>query len=228
MRKKIPSNFLFLLDSFSLHVYIKCRVLESRLMDAIVKYFRKHKGYARMKDMKAIGIQTREIQKLVESGHIVKVKPGLYRLAVIQPRETSGMVEVCLAMPKAVICLTSALAFHELTTFVPTAISFAIPRSHKPVKLFRPSNEPYYFSEKQYKAGIEHKETKAGVIQIYGPEKTVCDIFRYRNKLGEDIALEGLKEYLRRRNRDLNKLMKIAEVCRVKGIVSQYIKAIVG
>jgi len=181
-----------------------------------------------MKDMKASGFQTRDIQKLVEKGRLVKVKPGLYRLADIQPGEATGLIEICLAMPKAVICLTSALAFHELTTFIPTAISFAIPRSDKPVKLFHPPNEPYYFSEDQYKVGIEHHETKSGHIRVYGPEKTVCDLFRFRNKLGEDIALEGLKEYLRRRNRDLNKLVKFAEVCRVKGIASQYVRAIVG
>ena len=79
-----------------------------------------------MKDMKASGIHTRQIQTLVKDGRIVKMKPGLYRLADIQPGETSGFVEVCLAMPKAIICLSSALAFHELTTFVPTAIAFAI------------------------------------------------------------------------------------------------------
>lgn len=197
-------------------------------MDAIVKYFQEHRGYARMKDIKASGFQTRDIQKLVEKGRLIKVKAGLYRLAEIRPGEASGLVEICLAMPKAVICLASALAFHELTTFVPTAIAFAIPRSDKPVKLSHPPNEPYYFSENQYKAGIEHHETKAGHIRIYGPEKTVCDLFRFRNKLGEDLALEGLKEYLRRRNRDLNKLVKFAEVCRVRGFVSQYVRAIVG
>jgi|SRR6267378_394364 len=197
-------------------------------MDAILKYLREHKGYARMKDLKAIGFQTRDMRKLVAKGHLVKVKPGLYRLADIRPQESSGLVEVCLAMPKAVICLTSALAFHELTSFVPTAISFAIPSSDKPMKLTQPPNEPYYFSENQYKAGIEHHETKVGRIRIYGSEKTVCDIFRFRNKLGEDIALEGLKVYLGRRNRDLNKLMKFAETCRVKGILSQYVRAIVG
>ena len=181
-----------------------------------------------MKEMKASGIHTREIQKLVKDGRIVKVKAGLYRLADLQPGESHGLVEICLAMPKAVICLSSALAFHELTTFVPTVISFAIPRSDKPVKLSYPPNEPYFFSENQYKAGIEHHETKAGHIRIYDAEKTVCDLFRYRNKLGEDLPLEGLKDYLNRRNRDLNKLMKFAEVCRVKGIVSQYVKAIVG
>lgn len=197
-------------------------------MDAIIKYLRERRGYARMKDMKASGFQTRDIRKLVENGRIVKVKPGLYRLTNTQPGEEDGMVEICLAMPKAVICLTSALAFHELTTFVPTAVSFAIPASAKPAKLSRPPNEVYYFSEDQYKAGIGHYETRTGDIRIYGPEKTVCDLFRFRNKLGEDLALEGLKEYLRRRNRDLHKLMKFAEVCRVKKTISQYVKAIIG
>lgn len=197
-------------------------------MDAILKYLRERRGYARMKDMKASGFQTRNIQKLVEKGHLVKVKPGLYRLADIRVGESSGLVEVCLAMPKAVICLASALAYHELTTFVPTTISFAIPRSDKPIKLSLSPNEPYYFSEDQYKTGIGHHETKAGHIRIYEPEKTVCDLFRFRNKLGEDLAIEGLKEYLKRPNRDLNKLMKFADVCRVKGIISQYVKALVG
>jgi len=197
-------------------------------MDAIIKLFIKNKGYARMKDMKASGFQTRDIRNLLKADRIVKVKSGIYRLADTQLGESSGLVEVCLAMPKAVICLSSALAFHELTTFVPTAITYAIPRSDKPVKLAHPSTEPYFFSEAQYKTGVERRETKFGGIRLYGMEKTICDCFRFRNKLGEDIALEGLKEYLRRRGRDLNKLMKFAEVCRVEGIVSQYVKAIVG
>ena len=197
-------------------------------MDAIIKYLRDHKGYARMKDMKASGFQTREIRKLVDKGHLVKVKAGLYRLSDIRQGEATGLVEICLAMPKAVICLTSALAFHGLTTFVPTAISFAIPMSDKPIDLSYPPNEPYFFSPNQYKAGTEVHDTSAGRIRVYGSEKTVCDLFRFRNKLGEDIALEGLKAYLKRRDRDLNRLMKFAEVCRVKRIVSQYVKAIVG
>lgn len=181
-----------------------------------------------MKDLKANGFQTRDIQRMVVSERIVKVKPGLYRLAGIQSTETSGMVEICLAMPKAVICLTSALAFHKLTTFMPTTITYAIPRSQKPIQLVYPPAEWFYFSETQYTSGIEHHESKAGFMRIYGPEKTVCDLFRFRNTLGEDIALEGLKEYLRRRDRDLGKLEKFAELCRVRSIISQYVRAIVG
>lgn len=197
-------------------------------MDAIIKYFRQNKGYALMKAMKARGFQTRDIQKLVQAKKIVKVKPGVYRLADLQIGESNGLVEVCLAIPKAVIGLSSALAFHELTTFVPTAIMYAIPRADKPIKLSYPPTESYYFSKAQYKAGIEHHETKAGQIRLYGIEKTICDCFRFRSKLGEDIVTEGLKTYLRRRDRDLNRLMKYAEICRVKGIISQYVKAIVG
>ena len=197
-------------------------------MNQVIKYLKTHKGYARMKEMKASGIHTREIQKVVDNGSIVKVKPGLYRLTGLQPSESYGLVEVCLAMPKAVICLSSALAFYELTTFVPTAITYAIPRSDKPIRLSHPPTESFYFSEAQYKAGVEHHETKAGHIRLYGVEKTICDSFRFRNKLGEDIVMEGLKTYLRQRNRDLNKLMKFAEICRVKGIISQYVKVIMG
>jgi len=197
-------------------------------MNPVIKYLKDHKGYARMKDMKASAIHTREILKLVDEGQIVKVKPGLYRLADLQPNEASGLIEVCLAMPKAVICLASALAFHELTTFMPPSVNFAIPRSDKPIKLRYPPNNPFYFSEEQYRVGIERHDAKTGHIRIYGPEKTICDSFRFRNRLGEDLALEGLKEYLRRRNRDLNKLMKFAEVCRVRGILHQYVKALVG
>jgi predicted transcriptional regulator of viral defense system len=197
-------------------------------MNQILKYLKAHKGYARMKEMKARGIHTREILKAVDGGDIVKVKAGLYRLSQLELGESSGLVEVCLAIPKAVISLSSALAFHELTTFVPTAITYAIPRANKPIKLSSPPTESFYFSEAQYKAGIEHRETKAGHIRLYGIEKTICDSFRFRNKLGEDIVMEGLKTYLRQRNRDLNKLMKFAEICRVKGIISQYVKVIMG
>jgi predicted transcriptional regulator of viral defense system len=197
-------------------------------MNQVLKYLKAHKGYARMKEMKASGIHTREIQKVVDTGSIVKVKPGLYRLTELQQGESNGLVEVCLAMPKAVICLSSALAFHELTTFVPTTITYAIPRADKPIKLSYPPTESYYFSQTQYKSGIEHRVTKAGDIRVYGIEKTICDCFRFRNRLGEDIAMEGLKTYFRRRDWNLNKLMKFAEICRVKEIITQYAKAIVG
>jgi predicted transcriptional regulator of viral defense system len=195
-------------------------------MESLIEYLKKHGGYARMKGMKASGYQTRLVRRLLEEGQLVKVKNGLYRLASLQPSETTGLVEVCLAMPKAIICLGSALAFHELTTFIPASVSYAIPQSGKPAKLDHPPGDAYFFSLNQYRAGMEHRETPSGPIRIYGREKTVCDMFRYRNKFGEDLALEGLKEYLKRRDRNLSTLAKFAEICRVKGIVSSYVRAL--
>jgi predicted transcriptional regulator of viral defense system len=207
---------------------ILCAEQTIQTMNTIITYLRKNKGYARMKEMKESGFQTREIHTLVKAGSIVKVRPGMYRLANIQLGESHGIVEVCLAMQKAVICLSSALAYHGLTTFMPTSISYAIPRSDKPINLAHPPTEVYYFSQSQYVIGIEVHETKAGRIRIYGAEKTICDCFRFRHTLGEDIALEGLKTYLRRRNRNLDTLMKLARTCRVESILSHYVKAIVG
>ena len=159
-------------------------------MNPVIKYLKDHKGYARMKDMKASGIHTRAILKLIDEGEIVKVKPGLYRLADLQPDETSGLIEVCLAMPKAVICLASALAFHELTTFMPPSVNFAIPRSDKPIKLRYPPNNPFYFSEEQYGAGIEQHDAKTGHIRIYGPEKQFAVPFDFETGLAKILPLK--------------------------------------
>lgn len=194
----------------------------------IVKYFKSNGGYARMNELKAAGIHTRAIKDLYDSGTITKVKPGLYRLASVPRSSESGMVEICLAMPKAVVCLESALSFHGLTTFIPTKISVAIPRDSKPNRIESTPAELFYFSPGQYKAGIEQHKTRTGTIRIYGPEKTICDMFRYRNKIGVDLATEGLREYRRNPKRDVKALMKFAEICRVKQIVSQYTRAILG
>ncbi len=156
-----------------------------------------------------------------------KFKPGLYRLSNLELGELNGRVEVCLADQKAVKCLTSALAFHEFTIFVPPAITYAIPRLNKPGKLPFPPTKSYYFSQTQHNSGIEPRKTKAGDVRMYGAEKTVCDCLRLRNRIGEDIAIEGPKSYFRRKGWNIDTLVKFAEICRFKGIISQYVKAIV-
>jgi len=181
-----------------------------------------------MSQLKAAGIHTRTIKRLYESGIISKVKPGLYRLTNVPPRSESGMAEVCIAMPKAVVCLTSALSFYGLTTFLPTKVTVAIPRDSKPNKVKSKSVEVFYFSPAQYNAGIEQLNTPGGLIRIYSREKSICDAFRYRSKIGTDIAIESLREYLRDPKRSVDTLMKFAEICRVKLLVSQYTSAILG
>jgi predicted transcriptional regulator of viral defense system len=210
-------------------------------MEKIITYFRRHGGYALMKELKAVPFQTRDIARLLREGTIIKVKPGLYRLTniggkiVLHPpkMKRSGstisqeIIDLCKALPDGVICLASALAFYDLTTFNPSEIYVAIPNSAKAPKIDFPPLRVFYFRERFYKPGIERIEVPNCTIKIYNKEKTICDMFRYRNKYGEDLALEGLKNYLSRKDADINKLRKYADICQVKTVMMPYLKALV-
>jgi predicted transcriptional regulator of viral defense system len=209
-------------------------------MEKIINYFKKHGGYALMKELKAASFQTRDIAHLLKGGTIIKVKPGLYRLAnlgnMVMPLpkiKSSGstvsqeMIDVCRAVPHGVICLASALAFYDLTTFNPSEIYVAIPNAAKVPRIDFPPLRVFYFRERLYKPGIERIEVPNCTIKIYNKEKTICDMFRYRNKYGEDLALEGLKNYLSRKEANINKLRKYAEICQVKTVMIPYLKALV-
>ena len=182
-----------------------------------------------MKDLKASSIHTRDIAHLLQENIIEKVKPGLYRLSNL-PQEDNisiSFIDVCRAIPKGVICLLSALEFHDLTTFNPSEIYIAIPNSIKGVKIEYPPVRVYYFRDRFYDCGIETVVTSIGEVRIYNQEKTICDMFRYRHKLGEDVALEGLKNYLKRNHADIQKLTEYAERCQVKKVLLPYIKALI-
>lgn len=179
-----------------------------------------------MKELRKQGFQTREIKKLVEEGKIEKIKPGLYKASDLDI-EHAGFIEVCKSVPKGIICLISALAYYELSIINPGQIYVAIPHADKKVNIHFPPVSFFYFRDKYYHMGIEKVRTKNGSFKIYNAEKTICDMFRYRNKLGEDIALESLRNYLKKRDADINKLWDYAIKCRVKTIVHPYIKAMV-
>ena len=191
----------------------------------ITHYIKKKGGYARMSELRSAGFQTRDIAKLCEQGSLEKVKAGLYKLS--SSDVTSGYVDVSKAIPEAVIAVASALSFHELTTFNPSKVHIAIPHDAKPKEINFPPVEVYYFRKAQYEPGIEHVEIQGHSVKVYNREKTVCDIFRYRNKLGEDMALEGLQNYLNRLDSNLNELSKYMKICRVRTVMEPYVKAMV-
>ena len=197
-------------------------------MNKILNFFNKNQGYARMKELKEQHFQVRDIAALVEEGRIERLKPGLYRLSDFSDGEINrSFIDVCKAMPKGVICLASALSYYELTTFNPSEVYIAIPNKAKYIHMEYPPVRTYYFNDRFYKAGIETIMKPQGAVRIYGMEKTVCDIFRYRKKLGEDMALEALRNYLQRKNADIPKLEQYAEICAVKTVITPYLKALV-
>lgn len=199
-------------------------------MKSFLKYFRENGGYARMRDLKAASFHTRTISQFLKEGAIEKVKPGLYRLTepIHKKYENISFIDVCNAIPNGIICLASALTHYELSTFNPSEVFVAIPLSEKPHKIFFPPTRFFFFPERFYPIGIQKIKTSMGEVRIYSKEKTICDMFRYRNKLGEDLAIEGLKTYLRSKNANLRLLQEYAVKCQVKTVMIPYLRALVG
>ncbi len=180
-----------------------------------------------MKELREEGIHPRNVAKAVSDGSLEKIKRGLYKIKSHSWDEHSDFADVCHASRKAVICLSSAASYHDLTTFNPTKISVAVPHNTPGFKLEYPPIQVYYFPHKFYRTGLMTLKTKSGLVQIYDPEKTICDLFRYRKKLGDDIFIESIKNYLRNRKKDINKLFECATLLGVKEKIFPYVKALV-
>jgi predicted transcriptional regulator of viral defense system len=200
------------------------------IKDRIFTFFETHGGYAHTKELKKASFKTADIKQWVEKGLLEKIKPGLYRLADLDYPEgiSLSFVDVSRAIPDAVICLISALSYYDLTTFNPSEIYVAIRNHSSAPNIFYPPVKIFYFRDRFYEPGIEIIKTEYGDVKLYNREKTVCDMFRYRNKLGEDLALEGLKNYLASHSADLYTLRQYATICQVKSVVFPYLKALVG
>ena len=196
----------------------------------ILTFFEQHGGYAHVKELKEAVFKTSDVKALYNAGALEKIKPGLYRLADLDyPDEVSlSFVDVAKAFPDGIICLLSALSYYELTTFNPSEVSVAIRNHAYAPKMLVPPVKVFYFRDRFYEPGIASISTVYGEVKIYNREKTVCDMFRYRNKLGEDLALEGLKNYIVSANADLYQLRRYAHICQVKTVMLPYVKALVG
>lgn len=196
-------------------------------MDKIIEIFKKNRGYSRMIELKKARIHTRSIAQAVKEGKIEKVKPGLYKLVDYPWDEHGSFADVCNSNKKAVICLLSAASYYELTTFNPSEVYVAVPNNTDKFALQYPPIRVFYFADSYYEPGIETLQTKSGIVRIYNKEKTIGDLFRYINKLGEDVAVESLKEYLKNRKKmNISKLLEYSKICGVKKKMEPMIKAI--
>jgi len=196
-------------------------------MEKVINIFKKQFGYAYLRDLKKQGVHTDTVRNLVQQGKIEKIKPGLYKLVDMPMLANQGMIDVYMSMPKAVVCLHSALSYYDLTTTIPDRVMVALPRQEKPSKIQYPPVQIFYYSEKNYQIGIKEVKTESGIFKIYEPEKTIVDCFRYRNKMGLDAATEGLKNYLKGKQKDLVKLIEFAKTGRMYKIMKPYIEAII-
>ena len=173
------------------------------------------------------GIHPRTLYSLRESGEIEEIGRGLYRLTSARPLENPDWATVATKVPHAVICLISALSHHGLTTQVPHTIDIALPSHSRVPKLDYPPIRIFWLSEPAFSSGVDVVATDDIKVRIYSPEKTIADCFKYRNKIGMDVAVEALKAYREQTKKPNHKLLlKYAELNRVQRIMRPYLEAL--
>jgi predicted transcriptional regulator of viral defense system len=194
--------------------------------DKAVAIFSKRGGVLRTSQATKLGINPATLQKLHADGRLVYVTRGIHRLASLPGLKDPDLSTVAARLPDAVICLISALSFHNLGTQIPHEVYIALPRGGKPARLDHPPLRTFWLSGSAYTDGIETHDIDGFKVKVYCPEKTVADCFKFRNKVGLDVALEALRSYLEGKHPDRNKLIHFADVCRVSRIMMPYLEAI--
>lgn len=189
--------------------------------------FRKHGGQLRMSGAIEQGITRYMLYSLKDRGIIEQVSRGIYRLVDLPPISNPDLVTVSLRFPNAVICLVSALAWHDITTQVPHVVSVAVPRKARMPSLNYPPVQAHKFSDEAYKSGIEEHLVDGVPVNVYSPEKSLVDCFKFRNKIGMDVVLEALKLYKTRKKVNLGALLRYAKICRVEKVMRPYLEATV-
>ncbi len=187
----------------------------------------KEKSLVRPKDFEDNKGARVHLSQLVKSGEIIKVGRGLYAPAENDFDERQSLFEAARLVPKGVLCLLSALRFHELTTQNPFEIWLAIEgTSRKPNIATLPLNV-FRFSGAAFGEGIETHQIKGIALRVYNPAKTVADCFKYRNKIGLDVAIEALRDAGRQKKATMDELWHYAKICRMSNVMRPYLESIV-
>jgi len=188
----------------------------------------KERGLIRARDVEAEGLHTQALTRLVRAGKLQRASRGRYRL--LDPdyeiTEHHGLVLGASAAPKGIVCLLSALQFHEIGTQLPRQLWMALPPKTREAVIDYPPMRFVRMSGEAYTTGIEEYMLEGQMVRVYDVAKTVVDCFKFRNKIGMDVALEALNESWRERKLDLNLIAKYARICRVWNVMRPYLEAI--
>jgi predicted transcriptional regulator of viral defense system len=200
--------------------------MKTRNLNATLKVFRDKGGTLRTRDLIALGVHTDSLYALRENGRIVELGRGLYRLAGVREAEHPDLAVVAARAPNAVVCLISALSYHGITTQIPSSIHLAVPRgTYKRITLSIPVTV-YQFDPKTFNEGFESQLIGGMPVKIYSAARTVVDCFKFRNKLGMDVALEALHLARIRKRVQNREFLRYARLLRVETPMSPYLQAI--
>ena len=194
-------------------------------LQQIVRLARRQ-GILRSRDLAPLDIPRRHLTRLIEQGVLLRSGRGLYTLASADVSENHSLAEACKRVSSGIVCLLTALRFHGLTTQNPWEVWMAItPASRKP-KLNHPPLRVVRFSGKAFTEGIEHHRIEGVDVRIYSAAKTVADCFKYRHKVGVDIASPALRDAWQKRKVTAEQISHYSEVCRVTNVMRPYLDSL--
>jgi len=193
--------------------------------ERIMRYVRQHR-IVRPRDIEAIGIPREYLLRLHSQGKLSRTGRGIYTLPDAAVTERHTYAEVAKRVPEAVLCLLSALAFHEITTQSPASVWIALGKGARKPAIVSPSLRVIRLTEPSLSAGIEKHPVEGLTVRVYSAAKTVADCFKFRNKIGLDIAIEALKDCLRQKKATVNEIYRYAKTCRVSNVIRPYMEAL--
>ena len=203
---------------------MKCINKKINATDRATHLIRQHGGVIRTGKAIQAGIHPRTLYQMRDNGLLEQLSRGVYRLTGQKAVSDPDLIIVATRIPKAVICLISALSFHEMTTQIPHAISIALAQGSDTPRLDYPPISIHRFSKEALLAGIDVYHIDDVPVRIYSPEKTLADCFKFRNKIGMEVVLEALKLYKLRKEFKTGEILKYAKMCRVENIMRPYLE----
>jgi len=191
-----------------------------------VEAFRRHGGVLHTKEALELGIHPRTLYLMRDEGVVDQISRGVFRLASLSALSHLDLVVTALRVPRAVVCLVSALAYHDATDEVPHQVQIALPRRTKAPKVDYPPLRVFWFSGPAVSEGVEVVELDGVEVRIFNLAKTVVDCFRFRNKIGLDVAIDALSQAIKRKGTRPADLLRYARLCRIESIMLPFVQAV--
>jgi len=203
----------------------QAKQVEAKSFQRIMRYIQRH-GIIRPRDIEGVGLPREYLLRLCRRGKIVRLGRGIYNIQGAPITERHSYAEVAKRVPDAVFCLLSALAFHEITTQNPAAVWIAVRQGARKPALKSPAIRIVRLSGPSLTEGIENHNAEGVPVRVYSVAKTVADCFKFRNKIGIDVAVEALKDSLRQKKASVREIHRFAKICRVANVIRPYLEAL--
>ena len=184
--------------------------------EALLALFHQHGGYLSSRQVRQAGLPLKTVKRLTQAGRVQIVQRGVYQLLDVPAAPHADFLELSLRVPYARVALISALDLHGLTTTRPTRLQVAIPSNRTFPELLSPPVQVFWFPPEIHAAGMQDWSAAPLRFPVYSPEKTIADLLRLERRLGRDVYVEGLKNYLARPDRQVPELLAMARICGVE------------